>query len=84
MNSIGVDYLLENGVLNQYAGSGSDWAWAPTDDEIFFDNAGNSAQWLFNSEGLGKPAAVDFVCQLVDVNWNAVSTTNKQTYTLDS
>ncbi|MBK8617608.1 MAG: DUF4832 domain-containing protein [Anaerolineales bacterium] len=82
VNGIGADYLLENGVLNQYAGSGSDWTWTPTDDEILFDNAGNSAQWLFNSEGLGKPAAIDFVCQLVDVNWNAVSTTSKQTYTL--
>ncbi len=82
VNSIGADFLLENGTLNQYAGKGSDWSWSPMDANILFDNANNTAQWIFDTATFGKPIAIDFVCQLADTSWNAVFTADKLTFTL--
>lgn len=81
-NGIGADYLLENDTLNVYAGEGSDWNWSPTSDEILFDNSNNATQWIFDSAGFGKLAAIDFVCQLADTNWDTVFVSEKQSYTL--
>lgn len=81
-NGIGADYLLENGILNVYAGQGGDWNWSPTSDEILFDNSNNAAQWIFDGAEFGKLVAIDFVCQLADTNWDTVFVSEKQSYTL--
>ena len=82
MNGIGADFLLENGTLNIYAGSGTDWAWTETQVDVMFDNIDNMAQWMFDVNKFGKPAAIDFICQLVDTNWDTAFVTQKTTYTL--
>ena len=81
MNGIGADFLLENGTLNSYSGSGTDWAWTDTQAEVMFDTVDNMAQWMFDVDRLGKPSAIDFVCQLVDTNWDTAFVTQKMSYT---
>jgi len=77
---IGADFLLENDTLNAYTGSGSDWMWTPVDVELKFANANQIAQWTLPRAALGNSENVEAVFQLVDTNWNAVSTTRRLTY----
>jgi hypothetical protein len=81
INGVGADFLLENGTLNSYSGAGSDWSWTDAKESVLFDNADNVAQWLFDTSKIGKPSSLDFVCQLVDTNWNTVFTTQKISFT---
>jgi hypothetical protein len=82
VSGIGADYLLENGNLNKYEGAGSDWNWSVADTQVLFDNENNAAQWLFDTSGFGEILAIDFVCQIADLNWNAIASSDKQTYSL--
>jgi hypothetical protein len=80
INAIGADFLLENDTLNAYAGTGADWNWSPVDVPVLFDNANQTAQWLFQRGDIRSVApGLDFVCQLVDTGWNSVFTTQKET-----
>ena len=79
---IGADFLLENDTLNTYAGSGSDWKWAPVEAELSFSNEDQIAKWTLSRVALGDSANFDIVFQLVDTNWDTVFATNKLTHIL--
>jgi hypothetical protein len=82
VNGLGADFLLENGALNAYAGTGSDWAWTPLENEIIFLNAEQTARWSVLRADLGNPAALEAVFQLVDANWDTVFVTPKHAYAI--
>jgi len=82
INGVGADFLLENGALNAYAGSGSDWNWTLLENEIIHLNDEQTARWSVLLSDLGNPQAFDFAAQLVDTGWNTVFTSPKQTFRL--
>jgi hypothetical protein len=82
LNGLGADFLLENGTLNAYTGSGSDWAWNPLDAQVTFSSENQTAIWNLPHAALGDAAAMDIIFQLVDTNWDTAFVTGKQTYPL--
>lgn len=82
IGGLGAEFLLENGTLNAYTGSGSDWNWTPLESEIVHLNDEHTARWSVLLADLGNPRAFDFAAQLVDTDWNTVFTSPKQTVTL--
>lgn len=82
IGGLGAEFLLENGTLNAYAGSGSDWNWTPLESEIVHLNDEYTARWSVLLADLGNPQAFDFAAQLVDTDWNTVFTSPQQTVTL--
>ena len=81
INGIGADALFENHTWNVYDGSGGDWKWQPTEVLNSFEDSGSRAVWSI-SRKLLDTVSFDVVAQLVDANWNAVSSTAKVTYTI--
>jgi hypothetical protein len=79
INGIGAEAIFENHTWNIYDGSGTDWKWQPTEVLISFDDSNNRASWNI-SRTILKVSQLDVVFQLVDTNWNAVSTSQKITY----
>lgn len=82
IGGLGAEFLLENGTLNAYAGSGSDWNWTPLESEIVHRNDEQTARWSVLLADLGNPQGFDFAAQLVDTDWNTVFTSPKQTVIL--
>lgn len=78
IGGIGADFLLENGTLSTYAGTGADWQWTQlTEAEITYENGEQTARWQVRLADLGNPAALDLAAQLVDTGWNTVELTGK-------
>lgn len=82
IGGLGAEFLLENGTLNAYAGSGSDWNWTPLESEIIHLNDEQTARWSVLLTDLGSPQDFDFAAQLVDTDWNTVFISPKQTFSL--
>ncbi len=82
IGGLGAEFLLENGTLNAYAGSGSDWNWTPLENEIVHLNDEQTARWSVLLADVGNSQAFDFAAQLVDTDWNTVFTSPKQTVIL--
>ena len=82
VSGLGADFLLENGLLNAYTGSGSDWNWMPLENEIVHLNDEQAARSSVLLADLGNPKALDFAAQLVDTSWNTVFASPKQAITL--
>jgi hypothetical protein len=82
VSALGAEFLLENGALNAYAGSGSDWNWTPLENEIVHLNDGQTARWSVLLADLGNLKALDFAAQLVDANWKTVFSSPKQSLNL--
>jgi hypothetical protein len=81
VNGIGAEELFENHTWNIYDGSGSDWKWQPTEVLINFTDTGSHVGWNISRELL-KATQFDIVFQIVDMNWDTVSTTQKNSYTI--
>jgi hypothetical protein len=79
VNGVGVDMLFENDTWNIYAGTGTEWNWEPTEVWIPFENTGQHVNWEI-PRSLLNSFSFDILLQLVDMNWNAVFTTQKTTY----
>lgn len=50
---VGADFLIENGSLYRYTGSGSDWSWASA-GAVTFANAAGQASWSISRTALGE------------------------------
>jgi len=81
IDGIGAETLFENHTWNIYDGSGPDWKWQPTEVLIHFEDTGSHVSWTI-ARSLLNSSQFDVVFQLVDTNWDSVSTTRKQTHTL--
>ena len=81
VNGIGAEALFENHTWNIYDGSGSDWKWQPTEVLINFTDTGSHVGWNISRELL-KATQFDSVFQIVDMNWDTVFTTQKNSYTI--
>jgi len=80
-NGIGAEMLFENQTWNIYNGAGTDWTWEPTEPLIDFTDTGSHARWNFSRELL-EASQFDIVFQIVDMNWDTVFTTQKNSYIL--
>lgn len=80
IGGIGAEFLLENGTLNAYAGSGNDWKWTLLEKSITFSNENQLAQWRLLQADLGNPNGFQFVVQLVNTNWDSVFVSPPQTF----
>ncbi len=81
VNGIGSEALFENHTWNIYDGSGSDWKWQPTEVLINFTDTGSHVGWNISRELL-QATQFDIVFQIVDMNWDTVFTTQKNSYTI--
>ena len=81
VNGIGAEALFENHTWNIYDGSGSDWKWQPTEVLINFTDTGSHVGWNISRELL-QATQFDIVFQIVDMNWDTVFTTQKNSYTI--
>lgn len=82
ISGAGADFLMENAGLFSYKGGGSDWNWEPVSaPDMAFEMGKNTVLWKVKLADLklDKAKAADFVAQLVNINWDAVATTQKVT-----
>jgi len=77
VGSIGADYLIENGFLYQYAGSGGSWGWTEI-KSVSLAQSNGVATWNVARSDLGSPSGVNAVGNFNSVYSAAVS------YTLSS
>lgn len=82
IGGLGADLLLENGALNAYAGTGSDWAWTPLESEIIFLNDAQTARWSILLADLENPTSLKAVFQLVGASWDTVFLTSQHAYSI--
>jgi hypothetical protein len=61
-NGTGANYMLNNGTLYRYTGSGSDWTWAYVKD-VGYNKTTTVANWTVARADLGSPVAIDLVGQ---------------------
>src|SRR6266480_2095113 len=67
VGGIGADYLIENGFLYRYAGSGGSWAWTLI-KTLSLSKSNGMATWNVALSDLGSPSGINAVG-----NYNAVS-----------
>ncbi len=77
IQTIDADYMLENGKLYQYSGSGEDWNWKLVELPVLHQNEDNFVTWkIYEDTYLGTWNEFTYVFQVVDKNWNTEFTTN--------
>jgi hypothetical protein len=81
INDIGAEVLIENDTWNLYTGTGTEWNWEPTEVLILFENTGAHVN-LNISRSLLNSLQFDFILQFVDMDWNSVFISEKETYTI--
>lgn len=54
-NGVGADYLLENGNLYKYSGTGADWSWTLV-KAVNYSAAASAVQWTVNRADVGESA----------------------------
>jgi hypothetical protein len=79
ISGIGADLLFENDTWNVYAGTGMEWNWEPTEVLVLFENTGTHVNWKL-SRSLLNSLQFDFVLQFVDMDWNSMFISEKETY----
>jgi hypothetical protein len=67
--SIGADFLIENGYLYRYSGSGTDWTWSYVKTVGQTSGGGgigavNFVEWDFNQADLGSTTSTDLVFEV--------------------
>ena len=80
IGGIGADFLVENGNLYRYTGTGANWSWGLL-KSVTFTKANNVAKWTVARADIGESASpnqADLIFQLVKGN-TAVATTAKYT-----
>lgn len=71
---IGADYLIENGFLYKYAGSGGSWAWTEI-KSVALTKSNGVATWNIAPSDLGSPSAITAVGNYNSVYSSALSYT---------
>lgn len=74
VGGIGADYLIENGFLYKYAGSGGSWAWTEIKSVALTESNG-VATWNVAPSDLGSPSAITAVGNYNSVYSSALSYT---------
>lgn len=74
IGTIGADYLIENGYLYRYAGSGGSWAWTLI-KTVSLSKANAVATWTLARSDIGSPAGITAVGNYDSVNSAPVSYT---------
>src|ERR1700756_2091997 len=60
VGGIGADYLIENGFLYRYAGSGGSWAWSLI-KTVSLSKSNGVATWTIAPSDLGSPSSINAV-----------------------
>ncbi len=82
INGIGANYMVENGFLYSYNGTGGAWGWASV-KAVTYTNAANTVSWTVARADIGEtasPNATDLVFQVETAGQPAYATL-KTTYT---
>jgi hypothetical protein len=74
IGGIGADYLIENGFLYRYAGSGGSWAWTMI-KTLSLSEANGVATWNVARSALGSPSGVTAIGNYNSVYSSALSYT---------
>ncbi len=74
MGGIGADYLIENGFLYRYAGSGGSWAWTEL-STLSLSESNGVAIWNVARPALGSPAGISAIGNYNSVNSSVVGYT---------
>src|SRR5688572_20498188 len=53
VNGTGADYMVVNGTLNSYSGTGSNWSWAGI-GPVTYTTAGGAKNWTVARSAIGK------------------------------
>jgi hypothetical protein len=78
MNGTGADYLVENGTLYRYSGSGGSWAWTAI-KSVAYTDTNNVASMTMARADIGNPRAIDLIGAAT-----AAGTTAKMTQVLST
>jgi lysophospholipase L1-like esterase len=78
LNGIGVDYLVENGVLYRYSGSNGAWGWTMV-KTLAFNAGATSATLTLSKADIGTPLSMNSITQTDSVNSSIVATTLSST-----
>jgi hypothetical protein len=74
LGTIGADYLIENGYLYRYAGSGGSWAWTLI-KTVSLSKSSGVATWNVARSDLGSPAGINAIGNYDSVSSAVVSYT---------
>jgi hypothetical protein len=72
-NGIGAEFLLENGSLSKYIGSGTNWVWQEV-KKISYNASSGTFKWSLAKTDIGSPSNLKFFGQVVSRKGSGLAT----------